>query len=86
MGSMSCLDPLAFLLVPPKLVNPVHTAWQLLAVWGRLGPRAWVLNRVSFSILLRNITGAKTNVIVSQVLKPNKPANNNISDIEITSI
>ena len=92
MGSMSCLDPLAFLLVSPKQVNPCSTAWQHLfcPVKGRLGPRGWDMNRVSFSILLRSITGAKIcYVMVLLMLKPNKPAINwrlDISDIDITSI
>ena len=91
MGSMSCLDPLACLLVSPELTL-VYTVWQHCScpVKGELGPRAWDLNRVSFSILLGNTTHAKTRyVIVSLVLKPNEPANNwrlGISDTEITSI
>lgn len=92
MGSMSCLDPLAFLLVSPKRVNPwIHSlAAPPLPGQGTVGPRGWELNRVSFSILLTNITGAKTcYMAVSLVLKLNKPANNwgvNIRDTEITSV
>lgn len=86
MGSMSCLDPSAFLLVSPTPVNPWLTAWQHLfcPVQGQLGPRGWDSNRVG------NITDAETwYVIVSLELEPNKPANNwrlDISDIEMTSI
>lgn len=83
---------LAFLLFLPSELTLVYTVWQHLScpVKGEWGPRAWDLNRLSFSILLRNSTGAKTRYgIVSLVLKPNDPGNNwrtGISDIEITSI
>lgn len=86
MGSMSCLDPLAFLFVSPKRVNPcIHSlAAALLPRQGTVRD----LNRVHFSILLRNIPGAKLRYVVSLALKPNQPVNNwrlHISDTEVTS-